>query len=89
MRTPAAPHIFVSLSRNEEGSDDLTGVAFTLEYDGAKAEVSILDMQALPFQDRLAAYRAAIEDFARCLIQAVKDPNGITHAVRIEEKGGA
>ena len=78
MNTPAVPHIFVSLPHHEQGSDDLTGVEFTLQYDGAKAEVSILDMQALPFQDRLAAYRAAIEDFARGLIQAVKDPNGIT-----------
>ncbi|MBV9458230.1 MAG: hypothetical protein JO141_12050 [Bradyrhizobium sp.] len=76
MSTARCAHIVVGHSHHEPGSPDLSGVRFTLKYDGAQAEVSIPDMQALPFQDRLAACRAAIEDFA--LIQAVKDPSGIT-----------
>jgi hypothetical protein len=40
--------------------------------------VSIEEMPALPFKDRTTAYRAAIEDLAKALLEAAQDPQGIT-----------
>jgi hypothetical protein len=72
------PRIFIKATHHEPGSSDLTGLKFTIEYGPATALVSIEERPPLPFQDRLAAYQAAIEDLAKALLQAAQSPQSIT-----------
>jgi hypothetical protein len=72
------PRIFIKATHHEPGSDELTGLSFTIEYGRATALVSIQEMQPVPFQDRLAAYQAVIEDLAQALRRTVQNPQAIT-----------
>jgi hypothetical protein len=70
--------IYIKRTDHDPDSPDLTGLSFTVKFRRATALVSIQEMQPLPFQDRLAAYRGAIEDLAQALLQAAQNPQGIT-----------
>jgi hypothetical protein len=72
------PRIFIKATHHEPGSDDLTGLKFTIEFGSATALVSIEERPPIPFQDRLAAYQALIEDLAKALLQAAQSPQSIT-----------
>lgn len=70
--------VFIKATHHEPGSDDLTGLNFTVEYNRGTALVSIPGMQPVPFQDRTAAFQAVLEDLAAALLEAVETPQGIT-----------
>jgi hypothetical protein len=70
--------IFIKATHHEPGSADLTGLNLTIKYGHATALVSIEGMPPVPFQDRLAAYQATIEDLAMALLEAAQSPQGIT-----------
>jgi hypothetical protein len=72
------PAIFVKTTHHEPGSNDLTGLGFTIKFGLATATVSIQERPPVPFQDRVAAYQAVIEDLARSLLQAAQNPHCIT-----------
>ena len=44
----------------------------------ATALILIEEVPPIPFQDRLAAYQAAIEDLTRVMLEAAQSPQGIT-----------
>jgi hypothetical protein len=72
-----SPTIFIKATHHDPESSDLTGLSFTIKFDGATALVSI-EMPPVPFQDRLAAYLAAIEDLGQALLQTAQNPQLIT-----------
>ena len=72
------PRIYIKEAHHEPGSDDLTGLKFTIEFGRATALVLIEEVPPVPFQDRPAAYQAAIEDLARAMLEAAQSPQGIT-----------
>jgi hypothetical protein len=69
---------FIKATHHKPGMPDLTGLEFTVKYGGATALVSIQEMPPLPFQDRLDAYRSAIEAMATALLQTARNPQLIT-----------
>jgi len=76
--------IFIKATHHEPESADLTGLSFTVKDARATTLVSIQEMQPLPFQDRLAAYRTAVEALAKALLQAAQNPQGITENPEIQ-----
>jgi hypothetical protein len=72
------PHIFIKATHREPGSDELTGLSFTIEYGRATALVSIQEMPAVPFQDRRAAYERTCRVLAEALLLAARSPQAIT-----------
>jgi hypothetical protein len=70
--------VYIKATHHSPESPDLTGLNFTIEYGHATALVSIQEMPPVPFQDRLAAYRATLEDLAKALLEAAQNPVGIT-----------
>ena len=72
------PRIYIKEAHHEPGSDDLTGLKLTIEFGRATALVLIEEVPPVPFQDRPAAYQAAIEDLARAMLEAAQSPQGIT-----------
>jgi len=80
MTTPDAPLVLIERTHREPDGADLTGLEFRIEYEETIAHIAILDMAPLPFQDRVGAFRAVIEDLARALMQAIKIPDRITDA---------
>jgi hypothetical protein len=74
------PEVFIKVTHHEPGSDDLTGLGFTIKFGLATAIVSIQERPPVPFQDRRAAYQAVIEDLAKALLQTAHNPQLITEA---------
>jgi hypothetical protein len=70
--------VYIKATHHSPESSDLTGLNFTIEYGRATALVSIQEMPPVQFQDRLAAYRATLEDLAKALLEAAQNPQGIT-----------
>jgi hypothetical protein len=70
--------IYIKATHHDPAAPELTGLNFTIKYGHATALVSIQEMPPLLFQDRLAAYQAAIEDLAGALLEAAQNPQGIT-----------
>jgi hypothetical protein len=70
--------ILIKATQHDPDSSNLTGLSFTVKFGQAVARVSIQETPPLPFQDRLSAYRAAIEDLAQAMLLAVQDSHGIT-----------
>jgi hypothetical protein len=76
--------VFIKATHHDPASSDLTGLNFTVKYGYATALVSIQEMPAAPFQDRLAAYRTAIEALATALRQTAQNPQLITENPEIQ-----
>jgi hypothetical protein len=76
--TSQLPAVFIKATHHEPGSGDLTGLGFTIKFGLATAVVSIQERPPVPFEDRIAAYQAVIEDLAQALLQTVQNPQCIT-----------
>ena len=72
------PSVFIKATHDEPESGDLTGLGFTIKFGLATAVVSIQERPPVPFEDRMAAYQAVIEELAQALLQTTQNPQCIT-----------
>jgi hypothetical protein len=72
------PAVLIKVTHHEPDSGDLTGLGFTIKFGLATAVVSIQERPPVPFEDRIAAYQAVIEELAQALLQTAQNPQCIT-----------
>jgi hypothetical protein len=79
--------VFVEHTHHDPGARHLTGLKFQIEFDHAStAQVSVLQMQPVSFQEPLLAFQAALQCLGQAMLEAAQTPGAITQSLRPQRK---